>query len=76
MMVVLIFVGVFVARTVNRMAGIVIVVGAAIFLLFTMSKSPIGLLPLAAGLSIHGPSASPCRRKICAVIGAVLSSTC
>jgi len=51
MMGVLIFVGVFVARTVNRATGIVIVIGAVIFLLFTMSKSPIGFLPLAAGLS-------------------------
>jgi O-antigen ligase len=51
MMVVLIFVGIFVARTASRVAGIAIIVGASIFLPFTMSKSPMGLLPVVVGLS-------------------------
>jgi len=51
MMVVLIFIGIFVARTVNLMTGLIIVTGAAVFLAFTMSKSPIGLLPVVLFLS-------------------------
>lgn len=50
-MVVLIFIGFFVARTASRAAGIAIIAGAAIFLPFTMSKSPMGLLPVTIGLS-------------------------
>ncbi len=51
MMVVLIFVGIFVARTVNLVTGLIIMAGAAVFLAFTMSKSPMGLLPLVLILS-------------------------
>ena len=50
-MVVLIFIGFFVARTASRMAGIAIIVGASVFLPFTMSKSPMGLLPVTIALS-------------------------
>jgi O-antigen ligase len=51
MMVMLIFVGIYVTRTVNPMTGLIIIAGATIFLSFTMSKSPIGLLPLVLLLS-------------------------
>src|ERR1043165_1904046 len=46
MMVVLIFIGVYVARTISLMTGLIIITGATVFLSFTMSKSPIGLFPL------------------------------
>ncbi|MGB9366528.1 MAG: O-antigen ligase [Xanthobacteraceae bacterium] len=51
MMVVLIFVGVFVCRAVNMVPGLIIIVGAAVFLPFTASKSPMGLFPLVLILS-------------------------
>jgi O-antigen ligase len=51
MMVVLTFIGIFVARAVNLMTGLIIVTGAMVFLSFTASKSPIGLLPLVLLLS-------------------------
>lgn len=50
-MVVLIFIGIFVMRSGNRIAGCVIIAGASLFLPFTMSKSPIGFLPLAVALA-------------------------
>src|SRR4051812_2006024 len=51
MMVVLIFIGIFVARTVNLITGLTIIAGATVFLAFTWSNSPIGLLPLVLLLS-------------------------
>jgi O-antigen ligase len=45
-MVVLIFIGIFIVRTLSSMLGAVIIALAAVFLVFTESKSPIGLLPL------------------------------
>jgi O-antigen ligase len=50
-MVVFIFIGIFVARAASRLAGATIIVASSVFLVFTMSKSPMGLLPLAAGLA-------------------------
>ena len=50
-MVLLIFIGVFVARSWKRSVGIAIVVLAAVFLKFTHSKSPINLLPAVLALS-------------------------
>jgi O-antigen ligase len=45
-MVVLIFIGIFVVRTFSSVLGSLIIALAAVFLLFTESKSPIRLLPL------------------------------
>lgn len=50
-MVVFIFIGIFVARALSRLAGLTIIVASSVFLFFTMSKSPVGLLPVAAGLA-------------------------
>jgi O-antigen ligase len=50
-MVALIFIGIYVYRTWNRLAGIGIVAFAAIFLHFTHSKSPLNLLPVVLLLS-------------------------
>jgi O-antigen ligase len=44
-MVILIFIGIFVARSLNMMLGIAIVVSSAVFLYYTRAKSPIMLLP-------------------------------
>jgi O-antigen ligase len=55
-MVLLVFIGIFVARVSNRMLGIAIVVLAALFLIFTQAKSPLRLLPvvlLMAYLVVH-----------------------
>jgi O-antigen ligase len=45
-MAVLIFIGIFVVRTYDRLVGSLIIALAAIFLIFTESKSPLRLLPL------------------------------
>ncbi len=50
-MVVLIFIGIFVARTSSAFLGALIVALAAVFLVFTESKSPIRLLPVVLALS-------------------------
>ena len=50
-MVVFIFIGIFVARAASRPAGLTIIAASAVFLVFTMSKSPMGLLPIAAALA-------------------------
>ena len=50
-MVLLIFIGIFVCRAWNRLAGVCIIVLAAIFLNFTHSKSPLNLLPVVLVLS-------------------------
>ena len=44
-MVVLIFIGIFVSRTSSSLLGLLIVALAAVFLVFTESKSPLSLLP-------------------------------
>jgi O-antigen ligase len=54
-MVLLIFIGIFVYRAWNRLAGVLIAVLAGIFLYFTHSKSPINLLPVALLLSYLVP---------------------
>jgi O-antigen ligase len=46
-MVVLIFIGLFVYRILNRGVGVLIVASAAVFLVFTRAASPLLLLPLA-----------------------------
>lgn len=46
-MVLFIFLGIFAARAGSPVMGIAVVIGAGIFLPFTQSKSPMGLLPLA-----------------------------
>jgi len=51
-MVVLVFIGIFVARTSSSLLGALIVALAAIFLVFTEAKSPIRLLPVVLGLSV------------------------
>jgi O-antigen ligase len=48
---VLIFIGIYVYRSCDRIAGISIVILAALFLEFTHSKSPRNLLPVVLGLS-------------------------
>jgi O-antigen ligase len=53
--VLLIFIGIFVYRAWNRLAGVLIAVLAGIFLYFTHSKSPINLLPVALLLSYLVP---------------------
>jgi len=45
-MVLFLFIGIFAARAGSRVAGLAVVIGAGLFLPFTQSKSPIGLLPL------------------------------
>ena len=50
-MVVLIFIGIFICRVYDRIAGTAIVVLAGIFLGFTHAKSPLNLLPLVLALS-------------------------
>jgi O-antigen ligase len=50
-MVMLIFIGIFICRAWNRLAGTLIIVLAAIFLYFTHAKSPVNLLPVALLLS-------------------------
>jgi O-antigen ligase len=45
-MVLFIFLGIFAARAGSRIAGVAVVVGAGLFLPFTQSKSPMGLLLL------------------------------
>ncbi|MBV8835337.1 MAG: O-antigen ligase family protein, partial [Alphaproteobacteria bacterium] len=49
--VVFIFIGIFGARAASRFAGLTIIVASSVFLFFTMSKSPVGLLPVAAALA-------------------------
>ena len=51
-MAVLIFVGIFVARTSSSVLGALIVALAGLFLIFTESKSPIRLLPLVLVVSV------------------------
>jgi len=72
MMVVLIFVGVFVARAVNLMSGLAVIAGAAVFLPFTMSKSPMGLFPLVLVLSFAILRLRSAAARYVLVIGAVL----
>ena len=72
MMVVLIFVGIYVARTVNLMTGLIVMAGAAIFLAFTNSKSPMGLLPLVLILSFTVLWLRGAVSKYVLVIGAVV----
>ena len=72
MMVVLIFVGIFVARTVNLVTGLIIMAGATVFLTFTMSKSPMGLLPLVLILSFAIFWLRGTASKYALVIGAVV----
>jgi O-antigen ligase len=54
-MAILIFMGIFVARVWNRLAGILIVVLAGVFLYFSHAKSPLILLPLVLVLSYFIP---------------------
>ena len=72
MMVVLILIGIFVARAVNLATGLLIVLGAAFFLPFTTSKSPIGLLPFVLALSFAVLWLRNAAAKYALVIGAVL----
>jgi O-antigen ligase len=72
MMVVLIFIGIYVARVANLMTGLIIVTGATIFLSFTMSKSPIGLLPLVLLLSFMLLRLRSAGARYTLVIGSVL----
>jgi O-antigen ligase len=51
-MVVLVFIGIFVARTSSSFLGALIIALAAIFLAFTESKSSIRLLPVVLGLGV------------------------
>jgi O-antigen ligase len=50
-MAILVFIGIFIARTFNVAIGAIIIALATIFLLFTESKSPIRLLPLVLVIS-------------------------
>jgi O-antigen ligase len=72
MMVVLIFIGVYVGRAVNLIAGLIIVAGAGVFLPFTMSKSPMGLFPLVLILSFAILQLRSAAAKYVLVIGAVV----
>jgi O-antigen ligase len=72
MMVVLIFIGIFVSRTVNLVTGLIIVTSAAVFLAFTTSKSPIGLLPLVLLLSFVLLRLRSAPARYALVIGSVL----
>ncbi len=71
-MVVLIFIGIFVTRTVNRFAGVGIIAAASIFLLFTMSKSPIGFLPVTLALAFIVLRLQHTAARFAIVIGTVL----
>lgn len=72
MMVVLILIGIFVARAANLTAGVIIIFGAAIFLAFTTSKSPIGLFPFVLALSFAVLRLRHTAARYALVIGAVL----
>src|SRR5262249_42696611 len=72
MMVVLIFVGVYVGRIVNLTAGAMIIAGAALFLPFTMSKSPMGLFLLVLILSFMLLRLRSAAAKYVLVIGTVV----
>lgn len=72
MMVVLIFVGIFVGRAVNLATGLIIIAGAAVFLPFTMSKSPTGLFPLVLILSFTVLWLRSAAAKYVLIIGAVV----
>ena len=50
-MALLIFIGIFVYRAWNQLAGVLIVLLAAVFLYFTQAKSPLNLLPIVLLLS-------------------------
>jgi O-antigen ligase len=71
-MVMLIFIGAFVMRTASRIAGVLIIVGASIFLCFTMSKSPIGFLPLASVLAFVVMRLRHAAAKYALVAGALI----
>ncbi|MEJ0074518.1 MAG: O-antigen ligase [Alphaproteobacteria bacterium] len=72
MMVVLIFIGIFVARAVNLTTGLIIIAGATVFLSFTTSKSPIGLLPLVLLLSFALLRLRSAPARYTLVVGSVL----
>ena len=72
MMVALIFIGIYVARVVNLMTGLIIIAGATLFLSFTMSKSPMGLLPLVLLLSFALLRLRNAPARYALVIGSVL----
>jgi O-antigen ligase len=72
MMVMLIFIGIFVTRTVSLATGLIIIAGAAIFLPFTASKSPIGLFPFVLVLSFAVLWLRSAPARCVLVIGAVV----
>ena len=72
MMVVLIFIGIYVARVINLTTGLIIIAAATVFLSFTMSKSPIGLLPIVLLLSFVLLRLRSAPARYAVVIGSVL----
>ena len=64
MMVVLIFVGIYVARTVNLMTGLIIMAGAAIFLAFTNVEVTDGAPPAGADPFLRGSVVARRRLKV------------
>jgi O-antigen ligase len=71
-MVLLIFIGIFIYRTWNRFAGVLIALLAGIFLYFTHSKSPINLLPVVLLLSYLVPRLRSAFLAFAVVVGAPL----
>jgi O-antigen ligase len=71
-MVMLIFIGVFVCRSWSRVAGILIIALAAVFLEFTHSKSPRNLLPLILLLSYFLPRLRSSFLALVMVVGVTL----
>ncbi len=67
-MVILIFIGIFVARTVNVVLGALAIVLAGVFLFYTHAKSPIILLPVVLVTSVLLDRINSGGVKFCAVI--------
>jgi O-antigen ligase len=68
-MVVLIFIGIFIIRTLSSILGALIIALAAVFLVFTESKSSIRLLPLVLVVGFFLPRLRDPAAKVIAAIG-------
>lgn len=69
-MALLIFIGIFVYRAWNQLAGILIVVCATVFLYFTQAKSPLYLLPIVLLLSYAVPRMRSSSLALILILGA------
>jgi O-antigen ligase len=71
-MVLLIFIGIFVCRTWDRLAGILIIVLAGVFLNFTHAKSALNLLPATLVLSYFIPRLRHALSALAVVLGLLI----